>query len=266
MSMNYTYDINQFIAMIATQKGRMNIITEGDSWFGYPSNTLLMGHGSNIIDHIADTNKFNLLRLESSGDEASCMMSQEQRHRFIDLIQMLNKYHRKLDCILFSGGGNDIVGEDDLPFFLNDYVEGMTAHDCIKWNRLNIRMKQIEVAYEELIALRDELCTDTRIITHGYDYPIPSGIPGTFLLGIKTKPWIKPYLDQKGINVSLHVPIVRLIIDRLNEVLDGLQKNKRNFVKVELRELLQPSEWLNEIHPTPDGFKKVADEFLKLCP
>lgn len=261
--MNTTHDINQFLGMIATQKNRKNIITEGDSWFGYPSNTFLMGQGSNIVDHVAATNKYNVLRLESNGDEASSIMTSQQRHQLIEILSLLSQKQYPIHHILFSGGGNDIVGKDDMPFFLNTYINGMNANDCIKWSRLNIRMSQIEIAYAELIAIRDELCKDTKILTHGYDYLIPNGIPASFLGGaIKSGPWIKPFLDQKGIPVALHNEIVKLIIDRLNEVLDGLQKHNSNFHKVELRGLLNSADWINEIHPTSAGFKTVAGKFI----
>ena len=75
-------------------------------------------------------------------------------------------------------------------------------------------------------------------------------------------PWIKPFLDEKGIPVELHVPIVKLIIDALNKALDELQLQHPNFQKIELRGLLGASDWLNELHPTPQGFQSVAAKFL----
>lgn len=188
--MDSTHDINQFLGMIATQGGRKNIISEGDSWFGYPGNTFVMGHGSNIIDHIAATGKYNVLRLESNGDEAASMMTNQQRHQLVEIINLLNTKGYKLHYILFSGGGNDIVGKDDLPFFVNTYTAGMSANDCVKWNHLNIRIDQIKSAYAELIAIRDDLCPDTKIISHGYDYSPASGVPASFFGGlIKSGPW-----------------------------------------------------------------------------
>jgi hypothetical protein len=125
-------------------------------------------------------------------------------------------------------------------------------------------MKQIEVAYEELISIRDELSPNTQIVTHGYDYLLPSGVPAKFMLGIHTKAWIKPYMDQKHISLDLQAEVVKLIIDKLNEVLDALAVDHGNFHKIDLRGVLQPDEWLNEIHPTPAGFQKLATRFLPL--
>ena len=182
--MNYTYDINQFLGMIAMQGDRKNIISEGDSWFGYPGNNFLMGHGRNVIDQIAHTGNYNVLRLESNGDEAASIMSNRQRHQLVDTINMLNGKGCVLHYILFSAGGNDLVGKDDLPFFVKKFTAGMDANTCVKWEYLDIRIGQIVSAYAELIVISNELCPNTKIVSHGYDYALPSGISASFFGGV----------------------------------------------------------------------------------
>jgi hypothetical protein len=66
---------------------------------------------------------------------------------------------------LFSGGGNDIVGESLLSL-LNPVEEGMGWMDCINLLRFERRLTEIEHAYEELIDLRDGYQPETTILTH----------------------------------------------------------------------------------------------------
>ena len=63
---------------------RVGIVAEGDSWFSYPRKYLLIGPNSNLVDHIVTAvrgkDKVNLLRMASSGDEATGMISDSQKH------------------------------------------------------------------------------------------------------------------------------------------------------------------------------------------
>jgi hypothetical protein len=99
---------------------RPNLVAEGDSWFDYPKKWTQRG---NIIDHIQSwtRGKANLLRLESNGDEATQMLSNEQRHKLTEVLHdaATKSTLRPIDALLFSAGGNDLVGDWDLPRFLH---------------------------------------------------------------------------------------------------------------------------------------------------
>lgn len=256
-----------FKGMLHVQQDRKTVISEGDSWFGYPASMVPVSHtGTNIIDHIEATHRFNILRMECSGDEAAAMMSQGQRHRFHDVLSRLQAMGKQPDYILFSAGGNDIVGEHDMMHFLNPWRDGMTAEQCIREARFSLRLEQIKLAYRELILFRDEYCPDAHIITHGYDYPIPRDEPARFVFGmVKVKPWIKPYMDQKGIvDPAVQREVIRIMISRLNDELDALSGATQRMVKVETPGTLQAGDWRDEIHANEAGFKKIADGFLAI--
>ena len=81
------------------------IISEGDSWFSFPLH-------ANTIDHLDEmaNRKISLLRLESNGDELLEIFGSKQKTK---LRRYLERY--PVEALLFSGGGNDIVGADLLP-------------------------------------------------------------------------------------------------------------------------------------------------------
>jgi len=264
----YTHNEENFARMLEWFDSRPAIIAEGDSWFGYPPPWLLVGEASNLLDWIAksDRPRFNMLRLEKNGDEAIDMLSGAQKHK---INRLLEKYADTIDVFLFSGGGNDIVGEYDMPFLLHDYKDGMTAADCIREERFARKLTSIQNAYLDLIDIRNEHRARCTIITHTYDIPIPSNDKARFLGGlIHVKPWIKPYMDAKKIPPTLQRPIAEILLQRFRDTLLEIQNlpTVERFVVVDTQGTLDPHNkklWVNEIHPSSDGFGIVAAKLLK---
>jgi hypothetical protein len=172
-STGITNDPNDF-TWLCRNTDRVGIVSEGDSWFAYPRKYLLAGPSGNIIDHIVSAikgkDKANLLRLASNGDEAVQMIAGEQKH---ELAEILKKNKEYIKLILFSGGGNDVVGKWDMERLLNTYQSGYTAADCVNQTRLNRKMKRVILAYEELLELVKEYSPDATVITHTYDRVMP---------------------------------------------------------------------------------------------
>lgn len=243
---------------------RLTILSEGDSWFAYPKNWLVFGRPSNLIDHISSftKNQSNFFCMASNGDEAVDMVSGKQKHELVNLLRWhtKRKNRKPIDLILFSGGGNDVVGENDFERFLKPYKNSyITAKQCVNLERLKRKVKQIGLAYQELLDIRDHYSPNTVVMTHTYDYPYPSLTGGHFLGGlIKTEAWMKRFMDEAGIKEELQAGVMKIFMDALA---DELNKIKRNlFIVVETRgTLLGKKEWLNEIHPTSDGFKEIAE-------
>jgi|TARA_Y100000310_G_C20657578_1_gene802808 hypothetical protein len=245
---------------------RVNIISEGDSWFAYPRENIIFGHNANVIDHldkaVRNTNRVNLLRLSSSGDEAVEIIAGQQKHK---LAGILKATENKVDFLMFSAGGNDVVGKWDMERLLKPYQPGFSASQCIRTPRLNRKIRQIELAYAELIEIRNEYSRDTVIICHTYDYMKLSKEGGRFLWGlVRTNPWIQPYMEDKGIPESLQGKICRILLDELRKRLVTLATGRAaggRFIVVNTQRTLEfgsRRDWLNEIHPTPSGFKKIT--------
>jgi hypothetical protein len=77
--------------------------------------------------------------------------------------------------MLFSGGGNDIAG-DQFVLWLKSRVDGAAIPgDAIDRQRLADIVGVISGAYQDLIAIRDALVPTCVLFFHGYDFAQPSG-------------------------------------------------------------------------------------------
>ncbi|MDQ6986505.1 MAG: hypothetical protein Q9M25_01720 [Mariprofundaceae bacterium] len=271
--MKSTHTLDELKGMLSIHSEKPVIISEGDSWFGYPTSIIPIGHtGTNIIDHIEATENYNILRLESNGDEAKCMMKGRQKAKIIYVLGEIEKKLARLDnvpyphvhCILFSGGGNDIVGKGDMPRFLRQWESGMGAEDVIIRDEFDSEISQIRLAYDQLIQLRDAHSIHTKIITHGYDNLIPWMKGAVFFLGAyRTGPWIKPFMNVVDIPDGVQPDVVKIMIGDFNAMLDDIAANTDNFIKAETVGTVNDDEWLNEIHPIPSAFGKVAAKIMQ---
>jgi len=244
----------------------VGVIAEGDSWFAYPRKWIALGADINIVHHISDkiygSDTANLMRMASSGDEAVDMLSGKQKKR---LYKILKKNSENIDLVLFSGGGNDIVGKNDMLPLLNQYQPGMTALQCIDHERFDQKIEAIILAYRRLIDMCMDIVPNATIVTHTYDIPQPEDQGAEFFWGlIKTNPWIYPYLVRRQIPESMHYAIINYMLGTFGRTLKALAREPacRNcLVVIDTQGTLRPghgSDWLNEIHPTEYGFKRVT--------
>ncbi len=227
------------------------IFSEGDSWFSFPIH-------ANVIDHLDQmaNKKVSLLRLEKNGDKALTMIHGRQKAK---LASYMERYQPR--ALLFSGGGNDVVGADLRPLLVQKQA-GMTWRDCIHGGQLELRMMQLECAYRELVLIRDQANPNCHIYTHGYDYAVPDGRKAK-LWRIKVGPWMTQYLEEKGIDDPEDKrKIIRSLIDAFNEMVIKVEAGSALFTVVRTRRTLShPTEWNDELHPSRDGFEKVAQRF-----
>lgn len=243
---------------------RLNILAEGDSWFAYPPDWIVAGKPSNRIYHLSHWTRYkaNFYSMASNGDEAVAMVSGKQKHDLIEVLRWHTKgsNRRLLDLILFSGGGNDIVGKSDLERFLRPRQNGNTARHWVHLDRLQRKARQIGLAYEELIDIRDHYSPETAIVTHTYDYPYASLTGGIFLAGlIETKGWMKRFMEDINIPEKLQTGVIRIFIDEMAAVSRQIEVDRDKFYLVDtIGTLLNRADWLNEIHPTSDGFETLA--------
>lgn len=254
---------SEFLNMQRWFPERLSIVSEGDSWFAYPANWPL-GKPPHLIDHISGwtTGKANFYTMASNGDEAVDMVSGKEKHALVDLLRWHTKSasRRPIDLVLFSGGGNDIVGENDFERFIRPYQSGFTARQCLRIRRLTRKVRQIGLAYQELVDIRDHYSPTTVIITHTYDYPFAS-LVGANLLGglIKTKGWMKRFMDEVNIPETLQTGVIKVFIELMAEESLKIAGLRTGFISVDTRgTLLDKSDWMNEIHPNRDGFELIA--------
>ena len=248
-SLRSTRSEPQFKRLIKRFDHRPVIITEGDSWFDHPLRR-------DTIDCIQNMGRFNILRLESFGDEVTKIMSGKQKKTLRNILV----WH-PVELILFSGGGNDIVGKGLLNL-LKDRNTVSSWKEVIHKTNFNQKMRNIKKAYKDLIEIRNDKRPDCTIMAHGYDYPIPSDV-GAQLVGIKIAgPWMKPYMEKRNITlVGEQKKIAKWLIQQLNEMLVDFERKTNNFIYVKTPGTLAINEWGDEIHPTNPGYKKIANKF-----
>lgn len=253
---------HEFARMMRTFD-RPSVISEGDSWFDYPPG-IGSGSPSNIIAHIErkTRGRLNHYRLSSSGDELAQIMARKQRHRLIELLAKYAKRGTPIDVLLFSAGGNDVVGDSDLERFLRDYQTGFSAQQCIHPLRFSNKIKQLEYGFRELIDIRNQYSPRTVIITHTYDVPFITGKGAKYLGKTWSGPWLSPAMKDRRIPKNLQRAVGRVLIEALQQNLLKLSKlsvaKGRFLVADTVGTLAAEPEWLNEIHPRPAGFGKIA--------
>lgn len=265
-----THSVAEYRKMRHWFPDRLNIVSDGDSWFAYPSQWMPIGGKTNLIDYISSAirGKANFLDMASNGDEAVDILSGKQKHKIIDQLRWheKNAERKPVDLLLISGGGNDVVGENDFERFIRSpYQPGyVTAQDCIQIDRLARKIEQVKLAYLELLDIRDQYSSDTLVITHCYDYPYPSLKGAKFWGGIyKTASWMKPYMDAAGIPNDMQRAVTTVFMDSLAQCFLQIATERTGFIAVDTRETLdREGQWVNEIHPTSSGFKLIANKML----
>lgn len=242
------------------------VVTQGDSWFSYP-------HEKNVIDFLDDpvaacsgpTGKaksalqrdWSLLRLERTQDEVLGVMAGGER-AFLN--ELLHRY--EIDAVLFSAGGNDLLGPD-LGALLRPYRAGVTAAEALAERRLARRLHQIEDCYRELIDMVLDDGADLKVLVNSYDLPVPSNEEARLLGGRSPGPWLRPAFAAKGYPAGspLEREIPKLLLDRFCAMLDRLASEvPTRFHRVETRGAVG-NEWADEIHPNARGAQAVAERF-----
>lgn len=238
----------------ARDAGRPVVVSEGDSWFDYPMY-------ENIIDHVDDTNRFAIRRLEFSGDTVLHMVGDGSAGSGVDQLRTVVLAERPR-MLLFSGGGNDIAGDEITDGVRHyDATQGPAWHlDTPVWRRITAEIAQ---GYRTLIRT---IGPHAPVFAHGYDYLIPADRPARYDGWAIAGPWIWPELARKEIPDAFMPAIGAAMIDWFNGLLQDLDQEYASrgwFAHLDLRNTLKRSQWENEIHPTEKGFEAVAARFLE---
>ena len=241
------------------------ILAEGDSWFAYPRRQLIFGAAGNVISCLREAHKdLEFDDISSNGDEAVAMVAGEAK---MDFVTRIARNHYNL--ILFSGGGNDLVGQYDFDFFLRRRSEVTDPLDCLIEVRVARRLGKVASSYADLVDLVSEYSRNrgVKIVSHTYDWAIPSAAGATFWNGLikvdQGRSWMHPYLTGKGVtDPDEQFAIVKRLLSRFADGIKTLAaKSGGKFVVVDTQGTLPERDrnwWVNEIHPSPEGFAKIA--------
>lgn len=235
------------------------LLAHGDSWFDYPlDGNNLSWHSTDVIAQLEGMGNINplILNISHHGDATTDEMSLPKQQR---LIQALLDPHNWLDprgpdAVLFSGGGNDLAG-DQFCIYLDYENLGVPGLNSARFDKL---LGMIEASYLDLFAFRDRYAPNIPVIGHCYDFPIPNGIHP-----LCAGPWLQPSLSYCGWNLSQGTAILFQALTEFKAKLETLAEDPANqFMFVDTHRTLDASDWANELHPYPSGFRKLAARFV----
>jgi hypothetical protein len=232
-------------AKAATAAAQPTIVAEGDSWFNLPD----IVYPETIID-ILQVDRV-IANLAMYGDELEEMVL---RAEYMPLLATGN-----IKFLLFSGGGNDVIGGGALSNCLNLYDPHHTDPKQAAYYinaQFDAVLDRVEKLYRRVAAQVRNIAPNTKIVVHGYDYAIPRN-EGPHLGKSMRDRGLDPAWDGDLCNA-----IIRLMIDRFNSRLGQLPSE--NIIYVDLRGTAGKTGWFDEIHPTKATAGKMAKKFAKV--
>jgi hypothetical protein len=230
-------------------KRKSPIIAEGDSWFKLPDLHWPPNHPLvpwTLIDFLQQ--KYSIINLAHWGDTLADMILVGQFWPYL--------MSGESDVLLFSAGGNDVLGGGELSRFLNlfdvDHDQPSDAPYYVKQD-FYLNLEQIVLTYESLIRQIEIRTPHVIMIGHGYDYAIPQD----------DGPWLGSPMIRQGLYPSsrpkLCQGIIKVMIDAFNRKLKILgRQHSGNFCYADLRGTIKSNEWWDELHPLDAGARKTS--------
>jgi len=147
------------------------LVSEGDSWFQFP---FLI---DDVIDQLAPD--FLVWSLDAAGDTSDNMVNRHPEFMKGLELQKANG----VAGFLFSGAGNDVIGEDllgkpVLGSLLKQHQPGKDAVSHIDQAKYASILATLRNDYEKLVATVRTKFLRLPVFFHGYDYAIPGGFRG----------------------------------------------------------------------------------------
>jgi hypothetical protein len=246
------------------------LVSEGDSWFQFP---LLL---DDTIDQLEP--RYLIWSLDAAGDTLANMTGSGRE--FVEPL-VEPTIGPRVRGLLFSAGGNDILGSEPGPEGEKPVLEKLlrpreanlppAAH--IAEDELEKRLSAIEAGYRHVLETVAAIRPGAFVAGHAYAYALPAfaGDPRS-PVWTKHGGWLRDPLARRGFTEPAEQrAIVRALIDRLHERLARLMGGNcpggayPHGWLVDCRDLLDDvAEWADEIHPTDRhgrGFARVAARF-----
>lgn len=244
------------------------LVSEGDSWFDFRITR-------DVIDWLEKDYNYDISNVAQAGACVYEMAYGEDNDQLGDFFErdpsQLEEVVRLIRekrprAVLLSGAGNDFVGPEFIMLLHHALAKPTGINQLVARGLFE---NEIEPAFRRVIATikdaaRREGLGDIPVLVHGYDYAFPDNRPAANFLIKKIGPWMAPSFELKGYPQDLEKrrAHVRVLIDRIYEMHARLAREFSNYHVVDVRGAL-PSrdDWHDELHPSRNGFKKVAGLF-----
>lgn len=237
----------------------LNILAQGDSWFDYPvSNADIIDQLPAMLDP-----KPEILNLAHHGEMATTLLGVERRNELLDALR--DGKNGAFDAIVFSGGGNDLAGDQFRLWLRNADDVGHDPTKAIDTKAYEAILTVVMTGYRDLVATRDLVDKTMPIFVHAYDFAWPTNIDVCGVVG----PWIFPSLESRGWmtqpgepDLSIGAGIVKAMLKIFKARLEAEFANV-HVISVPTQGVLGLAQWANEMHPTREGFRWVTRQFAK---
>lgn len=231
---------NAYKARIADGWMGHRIVSEGDSWFQFPTSL------KDIIDHLMVDH--TILSLGAAGDRLIEMQVQNEI--------LINLKRERASALLLSAGGNDLFDNGKMGDLVEEPFPGATAEDLVG-PVFKTFLREILGRYLSIFNKVHEALPHVHILTHGYSNAFPSGAR-----------WIEKPLTRRGVPKEIQHDIVKLMVKQFNDGLVKLGKRSEFNGQIEHVDLTKIgtklNEWHNEIHLNGEAAEKAAEKFRKV--
>ena len=247
---------NRIIAAQAPSR----FVARGDSWFAFkeavaippfkPSNLAEAIQELGYSVDIVATNALTATEMSTGGNLAN-------------LRSELISYGA--DALLLSGGGDDLFLQRVYPpaaavsafeWFLNPAVGKRLPINQKRFDRF---LSDLQRAIQRIAAIATQY--NLPCFLHTYAVPIPSGRGAYPYPGFG--PWIRPVLIKRGYDPDRDGPaILTAIVERFRELLHEIHGASVNVVN--LVPIVRKSDWRDELHLHPVGWRRCALEFQRM--
>ncbi len=244
------------------------LVAEGDSWFDYPRWDVLKALRRDGYEVISAAHYGQTLE--------EIAYSPAQFTGTIDALKRVRAERKPLKAILLSAGGNDLAGPELSVILSYKGAGGDVVDTAVLGRIIDVRLRQAMKTW--LLAVSEasirEFGRKVPILIHGYDYPVPDGrgfLGGFWLL---PGPWLDPAFRNRAYagapsGVDANTGPMHEVIDRFNAMVSSLPSDPDlpnvRYVRLTGTLSAEPGQytkdWANELHPSPDGFKRVAKRF-----
>ncbi len=215
------------------------IVSEGDSWFQYPTKL------QDIIDHLMKDHA--ILSLGAAGDELEDIQQQREI--------LVNIQAERASALLLSAGGNDLFDNGQLGTLIEPPFPGATADDLVGAT-LDAFLAGIQTKFLALFRRVHGAAPHVHILIHGYGPAFP-----------RDGAWIEKPLTKAGVPSDIQHDIVKIILRKFNATLSQIAGRSEFHGKIKHLDVTNigknPGDWHDEIHLNGPNAAKVAERFRK---
>jgi lysophospholipase L1-like esterase len=223
----------------AARRGAPRVVADGDSWFRLPQ----IIWPKAIATRIGENGRFRVRNIAKWGDTLRDILA---RKEYLSAIESFDPAW----CVL-SAGGNDIQDALGRRTLLLDYDPARPLEQSITEAGENL-LAEIGTGYRTLLGDLASRYPKLPIICHGYDYPRPEVGSGRY---------IGRHLKAQAYPPATMRPLVEIILNRLNEVIDKAVSAFPNNAFIKCLHVTEPYTWFDDMHPANDGFTALAASF-----